>query len=68
MSIDYSDKEMVIRAIRNAKPRICGSSPRWVAVMDAFALGSTYARELCILHSLDPDEEVSGPRCLSCNP
>jgi len=65
---DYSPESMVVRAIRNAKPRQCGEAPRWVAVMDTFALGSTFAAQLCRIHGLDPDEMVSGPRCISCNP
>lgn len=59
---------LVKRAVINARPRICGESPRWVAVMDAFALGSTFATQLCRAHGLDPDEIVSGPRCVACNP
>lgn len=65
---DYSPESMVERAVRNARPRECGDSPRWVAVMDTFGLGSTYAVELCRLHGLDPEEKVSGARCLACNP
>jgi hypothetical protein len=65
---DYSLESMVERAVRNARPHKCGSSPRWVAVVDTFALGSTFAYELCRNHGLDPDEEVSGPRCLACDP
>lgn len=65
---DYTPESMVERAVRNARPHRCGDAPRWVAVQDTFALGSTYARELCRVHGLDPDEKVSGPRCISCNP
>lgn len=32
--------------------------PRWCAVMDAFAVGSTYANELCTRYGLAPDELV----------
>jgi len=64
----YSHESMVGRAIRNAKPRECGEAPRWVAVMDTFGFGSTYAIELCHLYGLDPEEKVSGARCLVCNP
>ena len=65
---DYTPESMVARAVRNAKPRHTGDAPRWVAVMDTFGLGSTYAHELCRNHGLDPDEIVSGVHCLSCNP
>lgn len=63
-----SAEALVKRAVMNAKPRTCGDSPRWVAVMDTFALGSTYATQLCRAHGLDPDAVVSGPRCVACNP
>lgn len=58
----YSAESMVERAVRNAKPHFTftGDAPMWVAVMDAFGLGSTYARDLCRKHNLDPDETVSG--------
>lgn len=65
---DYSQDDLVARAVRCAKPRTCCDAPRWVAVMDTFGLGSTYAHELCRLHGLDPDEKVTGPRCVACNP
>lgn len=65
---DYTAEELVSRAVRNARPRECGESPRWAAVSSTFALGSTFAAQLCRIHGLDPDEMVSGPRCISCNP
>lgn len=34
--------------------------PRWAHVKDAFAVGSTSARELCRWADVDPDEEVGG--------
>lgn len=60
--------QLVERAVKNARSHDCGESPRWVAVMDTFALGSTSAHEMCRAHGLDPDEKVPGPRCISCNP
>jgi len=65
---DYSKEDLVERAVRNARPHDCGEHPRWVAVMDTFALGSTYAHELCVLHGLNPDDKVNGAHCLVCNP
>jgi len=65
---DYSDADLVKRAVRNAKPNINGTAPRWVAVMDTFGLGRTYAYELCRLHDLNPDDPIEGARCISCNP
>lgn len=63
-----SAEALVKRAVMNAKPKTCGDSPRWVAVMDTFALGSTYATQLCRAHGLDPEAMVSGPKCVACNP
>jgi hypothetical protein len=60
---DISDRELVARAVRNARARDKRKGqkhPRWLAVMDAFALGSTYAAQLCRRFGLDPDEKVSG--------
>jgi len=52
------DRELVARAVRNAKHRDQGVAPRWSAVADTFALGSTYATYLCRDHGLDPDEQI----------
>jgi hypothetical protein len=65
---ELSDADLVWRAVRNAKPKICGDAPRWVAVADTFALGSTYAHDLCKLYGLDPEEKVPGARCIACEP
>ena len=51
----------------NAHPWQFGDWPRWCAVMDVFALGKNYARELCESHGLDPDEIVMGLRCETCD-
>jgi hypothetical protein len=54
-----ADTELLRRAVSSARPRKWRSAqPRWTAVMDAFCLGSTYARELCRRFDLDPDEMV----------
>lgn len=64
-----SAEDLVKRAVMNAKPRNPGEWPRWVAVMDAFGLGSTYATQLCRAHGLDPDQKIPSPtRCMSCQP
>lgn len=49
---------LVSRAVRSARSRRGTKHPRWVAVMDTFGLGRTYANELCALCGVDPDEEV----------
>jgi hypothetical protein len=57
---DIPTEDLLRRAVMNARGRKNG--PRWVAVMDAFGLGSTYARQLCRLFGLDPDEPVKARR------
>ena len=59
---DYPDEELLRRAVANCRDRTAPSGfqhPRWVAVADTFALGSTYAMELCKRFDLDPDELVT---------
>lgn len=56
------DRELLGRAVKSARSRVCHKGEehmRWVAVMDCFAVGSTYARDLCRAFGLDPDEQVS---------
>lgn len=57
---DISDDTLLRRAVISARSRDKGhvKHPRWVAVMDAFALGSTYAHQLCRRFGVDPDEMV----------
>lgn len=55
------DEKLLERAVRSARSRDCRKGQehwRWVAVMDAFGLGSTYAHQLCRRFGLDPDEKV----------
>jgi len=63
MSVDnIPNDELLKRAVRNARsgkyPKRT-KHPRWVAVMDLFALGSGYSHELCRRFGLDPDEPVA---------
>ena len=58
---DLRDEELLRRAVTNARSRLRYKGekhPRWTAVQDAFALGSTYAGQLCRRFDLDPDELV----------
>ena len=56
---DIPDSELLERAVRSARPRRGrGKQPKWVGVMDAFALGSTYAQQLCRRFGCDPEEMV----------
>lgn len=52
-----TDSDLVSRAVRNAH-RGHASRARWAHVMDAFAVGSTVARELCERFDLQPDVVV----------
>lgn len=59
---DVSDAELLRRAVVNARDRQCRKGQkhaRLVAVMDSFALGSTFSIQLCRRFNLDPDEMVS---------
>lgn len=56
------DEELLRRAVNRVRsPRYRKGSKhhRWVAVMDNFLLGSTFAHQLCRRFNLDPDEMVS---------
>jgi hypothetical protein len=58
---DYSDEELLRRAVKSARRRDHQKGfkhPRWSAVADAFALGSTYSMQLCARFDLDPHEMV----------
>jgi hypothetical protein len=58
---EIPDEKLLERAVRSCRDRSANKGvrhPRWVAVMDAFALGSSYAHELCRRFGLDPDEQV----------
>ena len=55
------DAELLLRAVMNARgrdKRRGEKHPRWVAVMDTFGLGSTFATQLVARFGLDPDEMV----------
>lgn len=49
-------EDLVRRAIRNHRPP--KKMARWAAIMELFAVGSTYARAICAKYGCDPDEEV----------
>jgi hypothetical protein len=57
---EISDETLLRRAVMNSRPR--RKSARWVAVMERFSLGSTYAHQLCARFDLDPDEEIKALR------
>lgn len=58
---DIPDDELLKRAVGNARGlsmRKGYKHWRWVAVQDAFALGSTYSAQLCRRFGFDPFELV----------
>ena len=62
----YTAMQWLERGVRNAIPRgkledgtPINTCPRWVAVKNAFACGSTFAGFLCKEFDLDPDEIIS---------
>lgn len=58
---EVSDEDLLRRVVRNARSHghLRGiKHPRWVAVMSAFAVGSTYANIICRRFGFDPDEMV----------
>ena len=58
---EVSDDRLLLRAVANSRCRRISEAvehPRWVAVMDTFAVGSTYARLLCHRFGYNPDELV----------
>lgn len=59
---DISDEKLLERAVRSARDSTAPSHhkhPRWVAVSQVFALGSTYSHQLCRRFGLDPEEMVT---------
>lgn len=55
---DLTNEELISRVMKNLSSHARFKQPRWHIVACVFALGSTYATQLCKLHNLDPDEKV----------
>lgn len=56
---DIPDNELLGRAVRECRRgRGRWKGPLWAKVADRFALGSTYAGQLCRRYGLDPEEVV----------
>ena len=54
-----SDEALVRRAVQYARPlHGDAAKPRWVTIMNTFALGSTYAQQLCHRFGIDPEEKI----------
>jgi hypothetical protein len=50
---EYREAELIRRAIMTIK--LNGRRPLWALVVERFALGSTYAAQLCRIHGFNPD-------------
>lgn len=62
--MNISDAELLRRAVEHPKGWRIGH-PRWAAIGDLFALGSTYSTELCVRFGINPHEikkRKTGPR------
>jgi hypothetical protein len=57
---DYAPMKMIEFAVKEARPRGIGQSPRWVAVREVFGYGSTTSAQLCTYFGLDPYEMLDG--------
>lgn len=58
---EVPDEVLLARAARSALDSNKNKGvahPRWVAVMDTFVVGSTYAHLICRRFGMDPDEMV----------
>lgn len=56
---DIADSELVRRVVMNLRsPRHRRKVWLWTLVSEAFALGSTYSRQLCRRFGIDPDKLV----------
>lgn len=58
---DIPDADLLRRAVGCCRDNGAPSGfkhPRWVAVMETFALGSTYSYQLCRRFGFDPEEMV----------
>lgn len=65
--MEITDEQLVHRAMMNLASRdVDMTCARWVAVMETFGVGCTYAHMLCQSHGLDPDERLPGPKCDAC--
>ena len=54
---EVSDEDLLKRVMRNLDAGR-DHQPRWVAVMETFAVGSTYARLICDRFNMDPYEAL----------
>ncbi len=56
-NIELAERELLRRAVRNARPRE-GKRVRWGVIGALFALGSTSSMRLCEEFKVDPHEMI----------
>lgn len=55
----FEERNLIGRVMRNLRPRRGERNVmRWVLVYNAFGVGSTVARALCVEFDMDPDEVI----------
>lgn len=62
----YTERELLLRAVRNAEPRERDGhrdqeAPLWARVSRAFGMGSSYSIQLCNGLGLDPHKPLQAP-------
>lgn len=58
-SIQYSERELIKRAIRTVRPTYpAPRKARWVLVKGLFGTGQTVSRAICSRYGFDPDAEI----------
>lgn len=61
------DKDLIRGVLRNMVGRTPNSKQyRFGVASDVFGIGSTMAKDLCIIYGLDPDDLIAGVVCERC--
>jgi hypothetical protein len=60
---ELTDADLVKRVMTNLRVSCGIACVRWGVITEVFAIGSTSAKELCVLYGYDPDEIL--PSCNS---
>jgi hypothetical protein len=56
---NFQERDLIKRVMMNLTRRSKAQPQRWIAVRDAFGVGSTVAHALCREFGYDPDEELT---------
>lgn len=63
MDWEYSDGELVKRAVTYPVNAYSYSAPRWSCVKQMFGVGSTVSHALCRRFQCNPDDLIKGVAC-----